>query len=130
MIFSPNTWTCFLYRNSFLELVGGDLVQIALLTAQISLLLFLCTIKKTVDGFLKFPGSVLLWHFYLDLLFPVSCLSITCSILFSFPALTLKCRLYPGRQPQVPDSSDLRGPDCSRPVCLIVNCLHLVQEWF
>ena len=78
-----------------------------------------------VDGFLRFPGSVLLWHFCSDLLFPVSCLPITCSILFSFPAFPLKCRLGLRRQPQMPVSSDLRGPDCSRPVGLIVNCSHL-----
>lgn len=80
-----------------------------------------------VDGFLRFPGSVLLWHFYLDLLFSLSCLSLTCSILFSFPGLSLKGEVCLGRQPQVSVSNNLRGLDCCRPIGLTVNHLHLLN---
>lgn len=81
---------------------------------------FVHHLEKMVDGFLRHPASVLLWHFYLELLIPSSCLSLSCSILFPFLVFCLKYKVYLGREPQVSVSRVLRdetAPGVHRPHC-------------
>lgn len=128
---SSTLFSISLHETSVLELLGGGLVLIALLTSQSCFFLLLFMILKMVNGFLRFPGSVLLWYSVWTL-FYLFFFSLSCLIFLPFLVLPLKLRVCLRREPQMSSFECSKGLDCSMLIGTVAllwsPCIYLLLK--